>query len=207
MSVLSKLDPDVDSTILLDIGERKVAETGKHWVVTFLPWVRVVIGGFMIIGAITFDGMLRYALLLLAAAIIVQALWRIVEERRDRFVITNQRIFRVWGMLHVNRVSVPLLRILDITVSKTLPGRVFNYGDFVFKSAAEVEGLSLIDHVPNIDQRGHSANGDGREQSAAALDRRWGVIMVSKLLFFSESVAGSSSSASWWGRSAAVSRR
>lgn len=151
MTWLSFLDHDIDRMILTDASERKVAETGKHWVVTFFPWVRVVIGVLMLFGGIAHDSIFRWPLLLLAVVVVWQALWRIVQERRDRFVITNQRIFRVWGMVRVKQASVPLLRILDITTDKPLTGRVFNYGNLVLKSAAEVEGLSLIDHVPNID--------------------------------------------------------
>ena len=74
----------------------------------------------------------------------VQALWRFVEEYRDRFVITNQRVFRVHGTFSTSRASVPLSRILDITVKKPLIGRLFGYGHFVFESAAQVQGLNEI---------------------------------------------------------------
>ena len=82
-----------------------------------------------------------------------QALWRILEEYRDRFVITNQRVFRVHGVLAVARASIPLVRILDITVKKSVIGRWLNYGHFVFESAAQVQGLNEIRYVKDIDQR------------------------------------------------------
>jgi hypothetical protein len=75
------------------------------------------------------------------------------EEYRDRFVITNQRVFRVNGVLSTARASVPLLRILDITVNKPVIGRWLNYGHFVFESAAQVQGLNKITFVGDIDQR------------------------------------------------------
>jgi membrane protein YdbS with pleckstrin-like domain len=151
--LLTWLEPDINKVITLEIGERKIAETGKHWKVTFMPWVRVIIGSLVMLGGFTWDlEVLRWLLVLLGVALIGQALYRILFERRDRFVVTNQRVFRVWGVLHVKRVTVPLLRILDITVDKPLLGRWLNYGHLVFKSAAEVEGLALIDHVPNIDR-------------------------------------------------------
>jgi len=62
------------------------------------------------------EGPVAIVLFLLAAALLVQALWRLVEEFRDRFVITNQRVFRVHGTFSTSRASVPLSRILDITV-------------------------------------------------------------------------------------------
>jgi hypothetical protein len=80
-------------------------------------------------------------------------MWRILEEYRDRFVITNQRVFRVNGVLSTARASVPLLRILDITVNKPVIGRWLNYGHFIFESAAQVQGLNRITYVGDIDQR------------------------------------------------------
>jgi hypothetical protein len=82
----------------------------------------------------------------------LQALYRILEEYRDRFVITNQRVFRVNGVVSTARASVPLLRILDITVNKPVIGRWLNYGHFVFESAAQVQGLNQITYVKDIDQ-------------------------------------------------------
>ena len=68
-------------------------------------------------------------------------------------MITNQRVFRVHGVLATARASVPLLRILDITVNKPVIGRWLNYGHFVFESAAQVQGLNKITFVKDIDQR------------------------------------------------------
>ena len=68
-------------------------------------------------------------------------------------MITNQRVFRVNGNLSTARASVPLLRILDITVNKSFLGRMLIYGHFVFESAAQVQGLNEIRYVGNIDQR------------------------------------------------------
>jgi hypothetical protein len=80
-------------------------------------------------------------------------LWRVIEEYRDRFVITNQRVFRVHGNLSIQRATVPLMRILDITVKKPAVGRWLNYGHFVFESAAQVQGLDKISYVKDIDRR------------------------------------------------------
>jgi hypothetical protein len=62
-------------------------------------------------------------------------------------------VFRVHGVLATARASVPLLRILDITVKKSVMGRWLNYGHFVFESAAQVQGLSEIRYVKDIDKR------------------------------------------------------
>jgi hypothetical protein len=153
MGVVSWLDPHVDQYVLKSAGEQKVEEVHKHWIVMAWPAVRVAAGVFILVSAFAFAGFVYWVLFLLGMALGLQALWRIVEEYRDRFVITNQRVFRVNGVLSTARASVPLLRILDITVLKPVPGRWLNYGHFVFESAAQVQGLNKITYVKDVDQR------------------------------------------------------
>jgi hypothetical protein len=78
-------------------ASRKVEEVHKHWVVMAWPAVRVAAGVFILVSAFAFEGPVYWVLFLLGMALGVQALWRIIEEYRDRFVITNQRVFRVNG--------------------------------------------------------------------------------------------------------------
>ena len=71
----------------------------------------------------------------------------------DRFVITNMRVFRVHGVLSQQLATMPLSRILDITVKKPLHGRLLGFGHFVFESAAQEQGLRDIRFVGRPDDR------------------------------------------------------
>jgi uncharacterized membrane protein YdbT with pleckstrin-like domain len=153
MGVVSWLDPHVDRYILSTAGEQKVVEVRKHWAASAFPIVRVVIGTVIFVSAFAYQSPVYWAFIIVGGALAGQALWRILEEYRDRFVITNQRVFRVHGVLSTARASVPLLRILDITVKKSFIGRWLNFGHFVFESAAQVQGLNEIRYVKDIDQR------------------------------------------------------
>lgn len=153
MGALGWLDPHVDRYILTTAGEQKVVEVRKHWAASAWPAVRLAIGIVIFANGFAFQGALYWILFLVGITLGLQALWRILEEYRDRFVITNQRVFRVHGVLAVQRASVPLLRILDITIRKSVIGRWLNYGDFVFESAAQIQGLNVISFVKDIDQR------------------------------------------------------
>jgi len=153
VGLVNWLDPHVDKYILTTAGEQKVLEVKKHWVALAWPAVRVGIGVVIFVSAFAFQGPIYWILFALGLVLGGQALWRILEEYRDRFVITNQRVFRVNGVLSTARASVPLLRILDITVNKPVIGRWLNYGHFIFESAAQVQGLNRITYVGDIDQR------------------------------------------------------
>jgi uncharacterized membrane protein YdbT with pleckstrin-like domain len=147
------LDPDVDQYLLHDQQEYVVLEVHKHWAASAFAWARVVVAVPVAVSAFAYVGGVRWVLLLLGLALGGQALFRVVDEFRDRFVITNMRVFRVHGTLNTQRASVPLGRILDITVKKPLIGRILNYGHFVFESAAQVQGISVISFVADIDAR------------------------------------------------------
>jgi len=151
--VLAWLDPDVDQYLLHEQNEYVVREVHKHWAASAWPWARVVVALPIAVSAFAYVGPVRWVLLVLGLALGGQALFRIVDEYRDRFVITNMRVFRVHGTLNTQRASVPLGRILDITVKKPLIGRLLNYGHFVFESAAQVQGISEIRYVADIDVR------------------------------------------------------
>ena len=147
------LDPHVERYLLLSEQEYIVLEVYKHWMASVGAWLRLVVAVPVLVSAFAFEPPLFWVLFLLAAGVAAQALYSIIDEYRDRFVITNQRVFRVHGTFNVQRASVPLGRILDITVKKPLIGRLFNYGHFVFESAAQVQGLSEVRFVRDVDAR------------------------------------------------------
>jgi membrane protein YdbS with pleckstrin-like domain len=153
MGVVNWLDPHVDKYILTAADEQKVVEVHKHWAAMAWPWVRVGFAVVIVVSAFAFVGAVFWVLFVLGMALGLQALWRVLEEYRDRFVITNQRVFRVHGVLATARATVPIQRILDITVKKSAIGRMLNYGHFVFESAAQIQGLNEIRYVGDIDQR------------------------------------------------------
>ncbi|HEY5821766.1 MAG TPA: PH domain-containing protein [Propionibacteriaceae bacterium] len=147
------LDPRVNRYLLLTDDEYIVLEIHKHWMASVFGWLRLAVAIPLFISSWAFPSPLFWIFFVGALVLGGQALWKIVDEFRDRFVITNQRVFRVHGTFSVQRASVPLGRILDITVKKPLIGRIFNYGHFVFESAAQVQGLSTVSFVREIDAR------------------------------------------------------
>ncbi len=91
--------------------------------------------------------------LVAALGLFAHAAWGTARERRDRFVVTNMRVFRIHGVLSQRLATMPLSRILDITVIKPLHGRLLGFGHFVFESAAQEQGLREIRYVGRPDDR------------------------------------------------------
>jgi hypothetical protein len=138
MGMVGWLDPHVDRYVLSTADEEKVVEVKKHWAASAWPAIRLAIGIVIFISAFAYQSPVYWVFIIVGGALAGQALWRILEEYRDRSVA---------------RASIPLVRILDITVNKSVIGRWLNYGHFVFESAAQVQGLNVIRYVKDIDQR------------------------------------------------------
>jgi membrane protein YdbS with pleckstrin-like domain len=146
-------DPDIRKHLLRDEGEVIVDEVHHHWVVYTLPAIEVVLGLalLLLVGYVNLD--LGWVPFLLAVVIWLHATWKMLASHRDRFVVTNMRVFRVHGVLTTTLATMPLTRILDITVAKPLHGRVLGFGHFVFESAAQEQGLREIRYVGRPDER------------------------------------------------------
>ncbi|HEY5845730.1 MAG TPA: PH domain-containing protein [Microlunatus sp.] len=150
---LDWLDPHVEKYILAEDGEEIRDQVRRHWMASAFPALRLALGLWLFSTAWLYTSLLFWILLAGALILIANALWRIADQFRDRFVVTNQKVYRVHGNVNQVRASMPLTRILDITVDRPLAGRIFGYGHFVFESAAQDQGLRDIRWVPDIDDR------------------------------------------------------
>ncbi len=154
MTLLQTLtEPDIRKHLLRDEGEVIVDEVCKHWVAYLRPGIESLLGLALLVAFPFLDLDLAWFPFLLAMALFAHAGWKALQARMDRFVITNMRVFRVHGVLSQQLATMPLSRILDITVAKPLIGRILGYGHFIFESAAQEQGLRDIRHVGRPDAR------------------------------------------------------
>lgn len=147
------LDPDIGRHLLREEGEVIVDEVRKHWVVYVVPSLLAVLGVLCLALVPVAWVEIAWVPLVLGLALLAWAGWQALAANMDRFVITNMRVFRIKGVLVRSQATMPLGRILDITVVKPLTGRVLGYGHFKFESAAEAQGLRDIRFVGRPDDR------------------------------------------------------
>jgi hypothetical protein len=154
MGLVQRLtDPNIRKHLLRDEGEVIVDEVSHHWIVFVVPVLEYLLALAVLIAFPFFPVDLAWLPLVLAFAIALHATYRSLVEHMDRFVITNMRVFRVNGVFAQQLATMPLSRILDITVQKPLRGRMLGYGHFVFESAAQAQGLRDIRYVARPDER------------------------------------------------------
>lgn len=138
--------------MLVDEGEFIVDEVTRHWVTRVVPALIVAAG--MLCFAVM--PLLRVGWWIGLLGGIVLGAWgfyRLHLEFMDRFVITNMRVFRVHGIVDQHMATMPIARILDISVRQPFLGQLLGYGHFVFESAAQDQGLKQINFVPDIETR------------------------------------------------------
>ncbi len=154
MGVLTALsDPNIRKHLLRDEGEVIVDEVMHHWVVYVLPVIEVLLALVLLVVVPFTDLDLAWFPMLAALVLLLHAGWKALAAHRDRFVITNMRVFRVHGVLSQQHATMPLSRILDITVVRPLHGRLLGFGHFVFESAAQEQGLRDIRYVGRPGER------------------------------------------------------
>jgi hypothetical protein len=151
---MSLFDPKIERYLIADQGEVVIDEVRKHWASTIFPRIGLFFGFVVMLLSFFVHTDLWWGPLLLGASLSAYCYWLILEKRVDRFVITNMRVFRVHGILSQSIATMPLSRILDISVHKPIVGRMLGYGHFIFESAAQEQGLREIRYVGDPDRRG-----------------------------------------------------
>lgn len=144
--------PEASRRLLVEEGEFIVDEVTKHWVTRVVP-VLAVVGGMAAFATMPLVPALWGLSLAVGLTLGGWGFFRIHGEFMDRFVITNMRVFRVHGIVDQHMATMPIARILDISVRQTFLGQLLGYGHFVFESAAQDQGLKQINFVPDVERR------------------------------------------------------
>lgn len=151
--MLSRLfDPQVHRHLLVTEGEIVLDEVHKHWAAIFWP-VAGLVACIPVFMSMIWAGGLFWVPLLAGLGLFSWCLALIHIQHMDRFVITNMRVFRVHGVLNQHLATMPIMRILDISVAEPLLGQICGYGHFVFESAAQDQGLRDIRFVGDPGRR------------------------------------------------------
>jgi hypothetical protein len=146
-------DPNIGKHLLREEGEVIVDEVRKHRVVYLLPALEGLAAAALLAVFPFADVDVAWIPFLLACLLLVHGGYRALRHHMDRFVITNMRVYRVHGVFSQQLATMPLTRILDITVRKPLHGRILGFGHFCFESAAQEQGLRDIRYVGSPDRR------------------------------------------------------
>ena len=133
-------------------GEQCLIATRRHWAA---PLWRLARGGGMmtVIGVLTFlvPGFLLVQLALLLAALAHTAWigWCILDWRVEQIAVTDSRLIRLSGIISTTVDTVPLAKITDLSLRRTIPGRILGYGSLAVETAGQKGGIDRLTFVPS----------------------------------------------------------
>lgn len=150
-------DHDIDGNLLQNPTEHKVGEYRHHPIVYLRAVLEAVLALVLVVLAVIGPASIGWLPLLLAAGLVGHAGYLWLRDQRDIFVLTDMRVFRVTGIFSTKRATVPINRILDVTVERPLLGRwPFTYGHMTFESAAQEQGVRHIRYIGDVDVIDHA---------------------------------------------------
>ena len=71
-----------------------------------------------------------------------------LKRNTVKYTLTDSKIEIDQGLIARKTRNIPLRNIQDVTVSTTIPQRLFGFGDLVIENANEVGGQTLLDNIP-----------------------------------------------------------
>jgi membrane protein YdbS with pleckstrin-like domain len=146
-------DPGINSRLLHDEGEYVIDEVHHHWAVYWRGVVDLAIAVLFFVLYLVTDVRFGWPLFFIAVGFVAHAGWMALVDYMDRFVITNMRVFRLTGVFSRTMATMPMSRILDITVEQPPLGRLLGFGHFRFETAAQAQGLRDIRYVSRPGER------------------------------------------------------
>ena len=76
---------------------------------------------------------------------------RWAEWRYQWFVATDKRLVLTYGFVVHKVAMMPLMKVTDMSYTRTPMGQVLGYGRFVMESAGQDQALSRVNYVPDPD--------------------------------------------------------
>ncbi|MFD0855832.1 PH domain-containing protein [Actinomadura adrarensis] len=130
--------------------EGRVIAVRRHPAVLLLPLL-VVVGGLVLCAlSAAATGLLWIWWLWLGA--LGYLTWKVIAWSVEFFLVTEHRVMVVNGVLNRNVAMMPLSKVTDIKLERSLTGRMLGYGEFVMESAGQKQALRNVKFMPYPEQ-------------------------------------------------------
>jgi uncharacterized membrane protein YdbT with pleckstrin-like domain len=143
-------------------SEQKVIAVRRHWQVLMMPFIQALAAlfaaGFLLSLVPTDNAYVDDVIVAVAGFFVLRWLWKLGEWWVEQFVITDQRVLLVSGLLTRKVAVMPLTKVTDLTFQRSILGRMLGYGEFIVESAGQVQALSRISYLPHPEQLYHDVS-------------------------------------------------
>lgn len=118
-------------------NEREIREAHRHVLFVILNTLPYILGGIAlwILAVLSyryvprFEGILAFVLLFVSLVPLGIATYRILWWRAESYIVTNQRIVQIEGVITKRTLDSSLGKVNDVELKQSMFGRMFNYGD------------------------------------------------------------------------------
>jgi Bacterial PH domain len=135
-------------------GEVAVIIVPRHWIMVagpFLWGLGALLAAGILTAMVEAEQPITTYIWLLTLAVLAWTTYRFLSWYVERFMVTDRRLVLVTGLINRKVAVIPLRKVTDMTYQRTVPGRLFGYGEFVIESAAQDQALREVDFLPNPD--------------------------------------------------------
>jgi uncharacterized membrane protein YdbT with pleckstrin-like domain len=130
--------------------EGRVIAVRRHPAVLLLPLV-LVVAGLILCGFAATVGNVLWILWLWLLPIGYLA-WKLLAWSVEFFLVTEHRVMVISGVLNRNVAMMPLSKVTDIALERSIAGRMLGYGEFVMESAGQKQALRNVGYMPYPEQ-------------------------------------------------------
>ncbi|KAB2341931.1 PH domain-containing protein [Actinomadura rudentiformis] len=130
--------------------EGRVIAVRRHPAVLLLP-VSLVVAGLVLcgfVGAALGVTWVWWLWLLLLGYLT----WKVIAWSIEFFLVTEHRVMVISGVLNRSVAMMPLAKVTDIALERSLAGRMLGYGEFVMESAGQKQALRNVGYMPYPEQ-------------------------------------------------------
>ncbi len=118
--------------------EKLIFETRKHWFALFTPaFISIALIALTIYIIITYPDSSNWYFVVLPLALLYFA-FRYYTWKFDLWAVTNNRVIDESGVFSINSKESPIDKINNVSYHQSILGRIFNYGNVVIQTAAEM---------------------------------------------------------------------
>nr|WP_187412535.1 PH domain-containing protein [Actinomadura syzygii] len=130
--------------------EGRVIAVRRHPAVLLLP-VGIVVAGLVACGAVSaVSGIIWIWWVWLVT--IAYLVWKVIAWSIEFFLVTEHRVMVVMGVLNRTVAMMPVAKVTDIALNRSVGGRIMGYGEFVMESAGQKQALRNVGFMPYPEQ-------------------------------------------------------
>ncbi|WP_246178855.1 PH domain-containing protein [Actinomadura decatromicini] len=130
--------------------EGRVIAVRRHPAVLLLP-VGIVVAGLVACAAVSaISGIIWIWWVWLVA--IAYLVWKVIAWSIEFFLVTEHRVMVVMGVLNRTVAMMPVAKVTDIALNRSVGGRIMGYGEFVMESAGQKQALRNVGFMPYPEQ-------------------------------------------------------